>query len=199
MQKDVTYGGPFYKNIPYPPSNRIPPICLCSKRKHAACFPLWRERGNDDNSLSSLAVSPQNYEIFDFHTIDSPVFAGGWWKVECYMLEPGNNDSMWHFFLCVKDKNAKAIRREACNTFPVLERKGGPSAKQMGESRMLYVGPQESVLMYAIFLLYMKKPCATSTPCASAGGTPTCHIEVKAPTYIRSGCTDLRASSSHRP
>ena len=36
-------------------------------------------------------------------------------------------------------------------------------------------------------------------PCASAGGTPTCHIEVKAPTYIRSGCTDLRASSSHRP
>ncbi len=47
--------------------------------------------------------------------------------------------------------------------------------------------------MYAIFLLYMKKPCATSTPCASAGGTPTCHVEVKAPTYIRSGCTDLRA------
>ena len=23
---------------------------------------------------------------FDFHTIDSPVFAGGWWKVECCML-----------------------------------------------------------------------------------------------------------------
>ena len=29
----------------------------------------------------------QNYEIFDFHTIDSPVFSGGWWKVECCMLE----------------------------------------------------------------------------------------------------------------
>ena len=40
------------------------------------------------------------------------------------MLEPGNNGSMWHFFLCVKDKNAKAVRREACYTFPVLERKG---------------------------------------------------------------------------
>ena len=54
----------------------------------------------------------------------SPVFSGGWWKVECCMLEPGNNGSMWHFFLCVKDKNAKAVRREACYTFPVLERKG---------------------------------------------------------------------------
>ena len=40
------------------------------------------------------------------------------------MLEPGNNGSMWHFFLCVKDKNAKAVRREACHTFPSLERKG---------------------------------------------------------------------------
>ena len=55
--------------------------------------------------------------------MDSPVFAG-WWKVECCMLEPGNNGSMWHFFLCVKDKNAKAVRREVCYTFPVLERKG---------------------------------------------------------------------------
>ena len=27
-------------------------------RKNTDCFPLWRERGNDDNSLSSLAVSP---------------------------------------------------------------------------------------------------------------------------------------------
>ena len=44
------------------------------------------EKGwNDDNSLSSLAVSPQNYEIFDFNNIDSPVFAGWWWKVECCM------------------------------------------------------------------------------------------------------------------
>ena len=31
-----------------------------------------------------------------------------WWKVESCMSEPGNNGSMWHFFLCVKDKNAKA-------------------------------------------------------------------------------------------
>ena len=32
-----------------------------------------------------------------------------WWKVECCMSEPGNNGSMWHLFLCVKDKNAKAV------------------------------------------------------------------------------------------
>ena len=46
------------------------------------------EKGwNDDNCLSSFAVSPQNYEIFDFNTIDSPVFAGWWGKVDCCMLE----------------------------------------------------------------------------------------------------------------
>ena len=39
------------------------------------------------NSLSSLAVSPQNYEIFDFNNIDSPVFVGWWGKVESSMLE----------------------------------------------------------------------------------------------------------------
>ena len=53
---------------------------------HAAHFPFWRERGNDDKVLSSLAVSLQNYEIFDFNNIDSPVFAGRWWKVESSML-----------------------------------------------------------------------------------------------------------------
>ena len=36
--------GLFYKNVPYPPSNHIPPTCLYSKGKHAARFPLWRER-----------------------------------------------------------------------------------------------------------------------------------------------------------
>ena len=40
------------------------------------------------------------------------------------MLEPGNNGSMWHFFLCVKDRNVKSVRREACYTFPSLEREG---------------------------------------------------------------------------
>ena len=54
------------------------PLCLNKgKQKDITYFPLWRERGNDDKGLSSLAVSPQNYEIFDFHTIDSPVFADG--------------------------------------------------------------------------------------------------------------------------
>ena len=30
----------------------------CTKEKHAKRFPLWRERGNDDKDLSSLAVNP---------------------------------------------------------------------------------------------------------------------------------------------
>ena len=29
-----------------------------TNEKRAKRFPFWRERGNDDNSLSSLAVSP---------------------------------------------------------------------------------------------------------------------------------------------
>ena len=36
--------------------------------------------------------------------------AFGWWgKVECGMSEYRNNGNMWHFSLCVKDKNAKAV------------------------------------------------------------------------------------------
>ena len=50
--------------------------------------------------------------------------ACGWWKVECCMSEYRNNGNMWNYFLCLKDKNAKAVRREACHTFPSLERKG---------------------------------------------------------------------------
>ena len=50
--------------------------------KNATRFPFWRERGT--------------------------IRFNEWWKVECCMLEPRNNGSMWHFFLCVKDKNAKA-------------------------------------------------------------------------------------------
>ena len=36
-------------------------------------------------------------------------------------------------------KNALASKWKEHSTFPVLERKGGPSAVQMGESRLLYV------------------------------------------------------------
>ena len=36
--------------------------------------------------------------------------AFGWWgKVECGMSEYRSNGNMWHFSLCVKDKNAKAV------------------------------------------------------------------------------------------
>ena len=33
-------------------------ILKTTKGQHAKRFPLWRERGNDDKGLSSLAVSP---------------------------------------------------------------------------------------------------------------------------------------------
>ena len=36
-------------------------------------------------------------------------------------------------------KNALASKWKEHSAFPVLERKGGPSAAQMGESRLLYV------------------------------------------------------------
>ena len=34
---------------------------------------------------------------------------------------------------------------------------------------MLYVGTEERILLYEIFLYYMKKPYAVSTPCAPKG------------------------------
>ena len=38
---------------------KLIPLCLHKGRqKDVMYFPFWRERGNDDNSLSSLAVSP---------------------------------------------------------------------------------------------------------------------------------------------
>ena len=49
------------------------------------------------------------------------------------------------------------------------------------------------MLLYEMFLLYMKKPYAVSTPCAPKEHTAP-PFDVKAPTYIRSGCTDLRLS-----
>ena len=52
----------------------------------------------------------------------------------------------------------------------------------------------ESMLLYAIFLLYMKKPCATSTPCAPRS-TPTWPFDVKPPTYEPIGLIPTRESS----
>ena len=39
------------------------------------------------------------------------------------------------------------------------------------------------MLLYEMFLLYMKKLCATSTPLCSPGSTPTWPFVVKPPTY----------------
>ena len=65
----------------------------------------------------------------------------------------------------------------------------------VGESRMLYVGTGERMLLYEIFLLYMKKPCATSTPLCSPRSTPTWPFDVKPPTYEPIGLIPTRESS----
>ena len=61
------------------------------------------------------------------------------------------------------------------------------------------LGDRKACWCMQYFCFIWKSHVQHPPPCASAGGTPTWHVEVKAPTYIRSGCTDLRASSSHRP
>ena len=50
----------------------------------------------------------------------------------------------------MKRQERKSSTKGKCETFPVLERKGGPSAWRMGESRICYVGTKESLLMYSV-------------------------------------------------
>ena len=66
-------------------------------------------------------------------------------------------------------KNTKASRMGSMQHISRSGEKGGPSAQQMGESRMLYVRKGERMLLYEMFLHYMKKPYAVSTPCAPKG------------------------------
>ena len=44
--------------------------------------------------------------------------------------------------------------------------KGGPSAQQMVESRMLYVLTEERMLLYAIFFALYEKAMCNIPPCA---------------------------------
>ena len=63
------------------------------------------------------AISQNEFELIGAGARRFPVLerkggppAFGWWgKVECGMSEYRNNGNMWQFFLCVKDKNAKAV------------------------------------------------------------------------------------------
>ena len=57
----------------------------------------------------------------------------------------------------------------------------------------------ESMLLYAIFLLYMKKPCATSTPCAPRGAHRPGPMTLSHRLMSHAAHTDLRALGSHRP
>mgnify|MGYP007044630564 CR=1 FL=1 len=60
--------------------------------------------------------------------------------------------------------------------------KGGPSAQQMVESRMLYVGTEESMLLYPIFFALYEKAMCNIHPLCSQRSTPTCYFDVKAQT-----------------
>ena len=70
-------------------SRRISHISLSGERGGPSAAQMVESRihyVNQKEWRQYVTLLPQNYEIFDFHTIDSPVFAGEWWKVECCML-----------------------------------------------------------------------------------------------------------------
>ena len=95
-----------------------------------------------------------------------------------------------------KDKNANANKWKACQTFPVLKRKGDHLIYQMVESRIHYVNQKE--WRFHVAPRFYKRAIRSIHPLCSPRSTPTCQFDIKAPTYIRSGCTDLRARGPHR-
>ena len=81
----------------------------------------------------------------------------------------GAKESMTDELTLNDSKNAIASLMKSMQHVSLSGEKGGPSAQQMVESRTLYVGTEERMLLYEMLLLYMKKPCATYTPCARQG------------------------------
>ena len=53
-----------------------------------------------------------------------------------------------------RGKKQKSHEQKACSKFPGLERKGGPSAAQMGESRLLYVRTKGNIAE-ALSIIYL--------------------------------------------
>ncbi len=65
----------------------------------------------------------------------------------------------------------------------------------MVESRMLYVGTEESMLLYPIFFALYEKAMCNIHPLCSQRSTPTCHFDVMARTYEPMGLIPTRESS----
>ena len=100
------------------------------KEKNAKRFPFWRERIKAANVVCCrqkcrryfwVGVKPCRASQVCKPTarvgkIFYPKISRG--KAECFFIQDKN----------IQDKNAKAGKRKACSTFPVLERKGGPPA-----------------------------------------------------------------------
>ena len=73
-----------------------------------------------------------------------------------------------------KGKNPKVAQKESMQHASLSGERGWTASLWLvGESRMLYVGTEERMLLYEMFLLYMKKPYAVSIPCNSKGIAPT--------------------------
>ena len=65
---------------------------------------------------------------------------------------------------------------------------------------MLYVGTEERILLYEIFLHYMKKPYAVSTPCAPQGAhRPAILTLWHGPENFIEIFADLRILNPNRP
>ena len=116
--------------------------------EHAASFLLWRE--DKGSKLCLLSVKILNG------------FSGRC-KTCCFTRGKRN-------VLLYKCKNSKALQKESMQHVSLSGERGWTASLWLvGESRMLYVGTEERMLLYEIFLLYMKKPYAVSTPCAPQG------------------------------
>ena len=130
--------------------------------------------GNDEKTFSSFLPT-------QFSILISQICLF-WWIVD---------SSLWGY-------------RKACKCSEFFSLKGSPTGfrsdvwlsdslvRQMVESRMLYVWTEERMLLYEMFLLYMKKLCATSIPLCSPRSTPTWPFDVKPPTYEPIGLIPTR-------
>ena len=106
-------------------------------------------------------------------------------KVICY-----TSSTLW------KRKNKKVKKRKAWETMLLSWKKGGPTKSV--ESRIHYVN-QKEWNKYVAPHFFIKEAIRRIHPLCLCRRHTDLPFEVKAPTYIRSGCTDLRAPSSHRP
>ena len=94
----------------------------------------------------------------------------------------------------------KLCKRKACSTFPVLERKGDHLRSRWWKVECCMFERRKGCCCTQYFLLYMKKPCATSTPRKLSGKVfADLPFDVKALTRIPKEFADHERSSSLIP